>query len=780
MLPNRGYSATNRMTRLARLILTLALLLTFAPAVGAQEAPVILVRVAPGAMYEYPRGAPATPWPSTSFSVGSFATAGMTVQTETGGASGTLSLRAVLSELFWLRSIWGIEVYVRGAPGTEFRLSWSCTDTTSASSNQRGYYALGVGAAGGDCAGDASIQVLSYSGPPSDSRTASDSSVINGFTSAKTASDPSFPGITYSYATTFSQWLDIGAASVGGSLNNGIPFVGSVQMESHISFDVTVVRSGQQPPVARIVAPHIAALNSPVLLDGLQSADPDGAIVEYRWDVENSVGGIDSFRGPAFPYAQIPYTWTSPGTYSVTLVVTDNEGQTGATTTSVLVTAMLDSDSDGVPDDVDHCPGTTLGSPVDADGCSATQRDADDDGVTDDRDQCPDTPNGVPVSATGCPCTFVLSPGAKALSPKGEDDAFSIFASDLTCRWSASTEQSWIHIDSQDGTGDGVVSYHVDPNISPTPRLGFIEAGTNTFTVTQPGLRVTLSLDGGTEFLPSWGSHTMALDEASECRSPNVWEGTRCRNPPQLVSISAAVTVTDTNGLPVPALQVNFQVLASDLQSEAGHNHLPPPLGGLGEFYSDFINAVQSSPPSCGADVNGECALTFVTPEIAGRYLVRACIYSEGTDSCGATAGPAAGVFVSIRMPGLVPLAVGPGYSLVGSTPTHRTNHYAVPTLLSYVGSLGREYQALFHQSFAVNDMSLPWGGMFDLGNDWNPDSPDLNGHRTGHFFHRTGHSVDIDKSSLPTDEHRRVLTRLARALGLVPAKERFVHYELP
>jgi len=233
--------------------------------------------------------------------------------------------------------------------------------------------------------------------------------VINGFTSAKTASDPSFPGITYSYATTFSQWLDIGAASVGGSLNNGIPFVGSVQMDSHISFDVTIVRPGQQPPVARIVAPQTIALNSPVLLDGSQSTDPDGNIVEYRWDVQNSAGGVDSFRGPAFPYAQIPYTWTSPGSYSVTLVVTDNEGQTGATTTSVSVALVTDSDGDHVPDDVDQCPGTTLGDPVDADGCSASQRDSDGDGVTDNLDRCLNTPTGTPVDEHGCPIVFTLT-----------------------------------------------------------------------------------------------------------------------------------------------------------------------------------------------------------------------------------------------------------------------------------------------------------------------------------------------------------------------------------
>jgi Regulator of Chromosome Condensation (RCC1) repeat protein/Calx-beta domain-containing protein/Big-like domain-containing protein len=62
-----------------------------------------------------------------------------------------------------------------------------------------------------------------------------------------------------------------------------------------------------------------------------------------------------------------------------------------------------DSDSDGVPDDLDQCPGTPPNAVVDAYGCSADQRDSDHDGVPDSRDQCPDTPSGTVVDANGCP-----------------------------------------------------------------------------------------------------------------------------------------------------------------------------------------------------------------------------------------------------------------------------------------------------------------------------------------------------------------------------------------
>ena len=58
-----------------------------------------------------------------------------------------------------------------------------------------------------------------------------------------------------------------------------------------------------------------------------------------------------------------------------------------------------DSDSDGVPDSRDRCPGTPAGVYVDADGCPL---DSDGDGVADHNDTCPGTMRDVTVDAQGC------------------------------------------------------------------------------------------------------------------------------------------------------------------------------------------------------------------------------------------------------------------------------------------------------------------------------------------------------------------------------------------
>lgn len=63
----------------------------------------------------------------------------------------------------------------------------------------------------------------------------------------------------------------------------------------------------------------------------------------------------------------------------------------------------VDSDSDGVADVNDLCPGTPQGTPVNNAGCQVgSATDADGDGVTDAEDICPNTAIGLAVDARGC------------------------------------------------------------------------------------------------------------------------------------------------------------------------------------------------------------------------------------------------------------------------------------------------------------------------------------------------------------------------------------------
>ncbi len=78
-----------------------------------------------------------------------------------------------------------------------------------------------------------------------------------------------------------------------------------------------------------------------------------------------------------------------------------------------LKTVVLDSDKDGILDNVDLCANTPLGARIDAGGCSiktVVTLDTDKDGVPDSKDVCPDTKltENMTISATGCPIIILL------------------------------------------------------------------------------------------------------------------------------------------------------------------------------------------------------------------------------------------------------------------------------------------------------------------------------------------------------------------------------------
>ena len=61
----------------------------------------------------------------------------------------------------------------------------------------------------------------------------------------------------------------------------------------------------------------------------------------------------------------------------------------------------LDSDNDGVTNDLDQCPNTSV-LPVNDEGCALSELDTDEDGISDAIDQCVDTPPGSSVNLNGC------------------------------------------------------------------------------------------------------------------------------------------------------------------------------------------------------------------------------------------------------------------------------------------------------------------------------------------------------------------------------------------
>jgi hypothetical protein len=86
-------------------------------------------------------------------------------------------------------------------------------------------------------------------------------------------------------------------------------------------------------------------------------------------------------------------------------------------------------------------------------------------------------------------CTFLLNPTKKSISNAGGEGQINITASKDNCQWSAISNNAWITIHSPaSGSGNGVVSYSVEPNQTTQARTGTISiAGAVTFVIEQEG-----------------------------------------------------------------------------------------------------------------------------------------------------------------------------------------------------------------------------------------------------------------------------------------------------
>ncbi|MGQ9700499.1 MAG: PKD domain-containing protein [Candidatus Bipolaricaulaceae bacterium] len=90
-----------------------------------------------------------------------------------------------------------------------------------------------------------------------------------------------------------------------------------------------------QPPVAQFVfTPSSPRAGDWIQFDASSSYDPDGTIANYQWDFQND-GTFDATGKIVF------HQYATPGTYTVRLVVTDNQGATGSTLKPVVVSPMV-------------------------------------------------------------------------------------------------------------------------------------------------------------------------------------------------------------------------------------------------------------------------------------------------------------------------------------------------------------------------------------------------------------------------------------------------------
>ncbi len=102
--------------------------------------------------------------------------------------------------------------------------------------------------------------------------------------------------------------------------------------ERYLDFTAEVQLPPNAPPVAVIrFTPTAARATDKVTLLGTDSSDADGEIVRYVWTLSD---------GTRFEARNVEHAFASPGTYSITLTVTDSRGATATATSTFVVSAQ--------------------------------------------------------------------------------------------------------------------------------------------------------------------------------------------------------------------------------------------------------------------------------------------------------------------------------------------------------------------------------------------------------------------------------------------------------
>lgn len=193
----------------------------------------------------------------------------------------------------------------------------------------------------------------------------------------------------------------------------------------------------------------------------------------------------------------------------------------------------------------------------------------------------------------------------------------------------------------------------------------------------------------------------------------------------------AEVFVELANPAPLEGCRVGFEVEPVSLSG--GHNH----DGGRPADKTGTISG--DNPLRFYSEEKGPKTVTYISSDVSGVEKIKATVYetNESMES---------GIIV--RVIGLSPLSKSPYYRLTGQTTTHPVNHYGTLSTKININFIAEDFYDKFKASLGINDMSLEWGGLFDICATWYPKDTCSNAPRGGHFSHMKGTGVDIDSKA--------------------------------
>lgn len=231
------------------------------------------------------------------------------------------------------------------------------------------------------------------------------------------------------------------------------------------------------------------------------------------------------------------------------------------------------------------------------------------------------------------------------------------------------------------------------------------------------------------------------------------------------------VTLKDSQGNPVADRDVTFA--AEPVANSGGHDH-----GGTrpaGAFSGS--NILFSSPPHGLTGPDGKLTAIYTASEFGGQEKIMVHVTTAPSISTSAV--------LEVKVPGLELLLNSANYTKDGGTCEHHgpaglaacaapdRNHYGTAATNEAISTVAAEWLAFAGaiQMLEINDISLPFGGGFDVGGSWSADivrtifPPQRGCNPTGHCSHRGGRNVDIqvfsqtNPQNLPHRDRRKLET---------------------
>ena len=158
------------------------------------------------------------------------------------------------------------------------------------------------------------------------------------------------------------------------------------------------VTISNQAPTAEAGGPYVGGQGVPVAVFAFGSSDPEGPLVQYEWDCD----GDGVYEISTTSESGTTCTFGGPGTYTVTLRVTDGSGVTDTDTATITIGNQAPIANAGGP------YSSLLGAAVSVDGSGSTDLDG---SLTDYAWDC-DASDGVSLVSTGTTAGTTCSYGA--------------------------------------------------------------------------------------------------------------------------------------------------------------------------------------------------------------------------------------------------------------------------------------------------------------------------------------------------------------------------------